>query len=38
MIALLFLPARSREKEPISIQLERELFADELEPVVERIG
>jgi hypothetical protein len=38
MMALRFLPARSRKKEPISIHLERELFADELETVVERIG
>jgi len=36
-IALLFLPARSREEEPISITLEREPVRPELEPVVERL-
>jgi EmrB/QacA subfamily drug resistance transporter len=36
MIALLFLPARGREEEPISIALEREPARRELEPVVER--
>jgi hypothetical protein len=34
-IALLFLPPRSREEEPISITLEREPIRPELEPVVE---
>jgi EmrB/QacA subfamily drug resistance transporter len=36
MIALLFLPARSRDEEAISITLEREPVLAELEPVVER--
>ena len=36
-IALLFLPARSREEEPISIALEREPIRQQLEPVVERV-
>jgi hypothetical protein len=38
VIALLFLPARSREEEPISIELEREPIVNDLEPVVERAG
>ncbi len=36
-IALLFLPARSREEEPISITLEPEQVRPELEPVVVRL-
>ena len=36
LLALLFLPARSREEEPISITLEREPVVAELEPVLER--
>ena len=36
-IALLFLPARSREEEPISITLEPEQARPELDPVVERL-
>ncbi len=36
-LALLFLPSRSREEEPIAIALEREPFRPMLEPVVERV-
>jgi MFS family permease len=36
LLALLFLPARSRQEEPISITLEREPVVAELEPVLER--
>jgi EmrB/QacA subfamily drug resistance transporter len=37
VLALLFLPARSREEEPIAITLEREPFPQRFEPVVERV-
>ena len=36
LLALLFLPARSRDEEPISITLERQPVLAELEPVLER--
>jgi EmrB/QacA subfamily drug resistance transporter len=36
LLAVLFLPARSRDEEPISITLEREPAVAQLEPVVER--
>jgi hypothetical protein len=37
VLALLFLPSRPREEEPIAITLERDPFRPQLEPVVERI-
>jgi EmrB/QacA subfamily drug resistance transporter len=37
VLALLFLPSRSREEEPIAIELEREPLRPPLEPVVERV-
>jgi EmrB/QacA subfamily drug resistance transporter len=36
LLAVLFLPARSRDEEPISITIEREPAVAQLEPVVER--
>ena len=37
VLALVFLPSRSRDEEPIAITLEREPLGPRLEPVVERI-
>jgi EmrB/QacA subfamily drug resistance transporter len=37
VLALLFLPSRSRDEEPIAITLERETFRPRVEPVVERV-
>jgi EmrB/QacA subfamily drug resistance transporter len=37
VLALLFLPSRSREEDPIAIELEREPLRPRLEPVVERV-
>ncbi len=37
VLALLFLPSRSRDEEPIAITLQREPFRSLLEPVVERV-
>ena len=37
VLALLFLPSRSRDEEPIAITLEREPFRPLLEPVLERV-
>jgi hypothetical protein len=37
VLALVFLPSRSRDEEPIAITLEREPLSPRLEPVVERV-
>ena len=37
VLALLFLPSRSRDEEPVAITLERKTFRPRVEPVVERV-